>query len=97
MFLVVLDINECSESFGDNCTENSNCTNTEGSYFCSCLSGYQKDGEKCTGKHAFQTPYSFAFAEEEIHALISFATRYREYLSTRKRFSSVPFEEEICV
>ena len=57
VFLVVVDINECSESFGNNCTENSNCTNTEGSYFCSCLSGYQKDGEKCTGKHAFQTPH----------------------------------------
>ena len=70
VFLVFLDINECSESFGDNCTENANCTNTEGSYFCSCLSGYQEDGERCIGKHVFQMPYSFAFAGEEIAALI---------------------------
>ena len=66
MFWVVLDINECSESFGGNCTENSNCTNTEGSYLCSCLNGYQEEGGKCTGKHVVQMPYSFVFAEKEI-------------------------------
>ena len=27
--MMVLDINKCSEIFGDNCTENLNCTNTE--------------------------------------------------------------------
>ena len=38
-----LDIDECSEGVS-NCSENSNCTNTIGSYQCSCFSGYQDEG-----------------------------------------------------
>ena len=32
------------------CDENGNCTNTDGSYNCSCNHGYEGDGFNCTGK-----------------------------------------------
>ena len=31
------------------CDENANCTNTDGSYNCSCNHGYNGDGFNCTG------------------------------------------------
>jgi len=43
------DINEC-ERDEDNCHQNANCTNTEGSYTCSCNLGYTGDGVTCTSK-----------------------------------------------
>ena len=45
------DIDEC-ENGEDNCHENANCTNTVGSYTCSCNPGYTGDGVNCTSKHA---------------------------------------------
>jgi len=42
-----VDINEC-ESNTDNCNENADCTNTEGSFTCSCNPGYTGDGVSCT-------------------------------------------------
>ena len=33
------------------CDENANCTNTDGSYNCSCNHGYMGDGFNCTGKY----------------------------------------------
>ena len=43
------DINECEEQT-DRCTQD--CTNSAGSYTCSCNSGYrlQSDGFSCNGK-----------------------------------------------
>ena len=41
------DINECGSA--DSCDVNSNCTNTDGSYTCSCLPGYSGDGITCSG------------------------------------------------
>ena len=43
------DINEC-ENGDNNCSENSNCTNTEGSFTCSCNPGYTGDGVNCTSE-----------------------------------------------
>ena len=43
-----LDIDECG--VGNNqCHEDAHCTNTEGSYVCACLPGFQGDGYNCTG------------------------------------------------
>jgi len=44
-----LDINECQTDNGG-CTQT--CGNTDGSYQCSCLNGYElnNDGYTCTGK-----------------------------------------------
>ena len=43
------DIDEC-ESEEDNCHVNAQCTNTEGSFTCSCKPGYTGDGINCTSK-----------------------------------------------
>ena len=43
------DIDECSMA-NDCDMENGICTNTNGSYKCSCVSGYSGDGFNCTGK-----------------------------------------------
>ena len=44
-----VDINECGDD-PEICGMNANCTNTIGSYMCSCLSGYTGDGTMCTGE-----------------------------------------------
>ena len=43
------DIDECA-SGTDNCDANAVCTNTHGSFTCTCRSGYSGDGDTCTGK-----------------------------------------------
>ena len=43
-----LDTNECSQS--SRCHANATCTNTEGSYTCTCDTGYSGDGLTCNGK-----------------------------------------------
>lgn len=40
------DINECDN--GDACSVFANCTDTEGSYYCNCTSGYSGDGHTCS-------------------------------------------------
>ena len=46
------DINECESNDSDNCDENAQCTNTDGSFTCTCNSGYSGDGVSCTSKLA---------------------------------------------
>ena len=41
------DINECLQN--DTCDENANCTNTDGSFMCTCYEGFSGDGQTCTG------------------------------------------------
>ena len=45
---VDVDIDECAVNNG-NCSENANCTNTHGSFDCTCNSGYTGDGYTCIG------------------------------------------------
>ena len=45
--LFCLDINECSHR-ADRCSKNTHCVNTEGSYTCSCNSGFHGDGMSCS-------------------------------------------------
>ena len=42
------DINECGDGTAS-CDVNAQCINTDGSYNCSCSSGYSGDGMTCTG------------------------------------------------
>ena len=43
-----LDIDECSADTSP-CDRNANCTNSNGSYSCTCKQGYAGDGITCTG------------------------------------------------
>ena len=47
--LVLLDIDECSAS-PSVCDINANCSNTRGSYICTCNAGYNGDGKSCHGR-----------------------------------------------
>ena len=49
LFSSCSDINECELSSLNDCDENADCTDTIGSYNCSCISGYEGDGFNCTG------------------------------------------------
>lgn len=43
----MLDINECEEGT-DSCHINASCSNTNGSFACSCAEGFSGDGMICT-------------------------------------------------
>ena len=47
-FPLLLDINECTTSV-HNCDVNAFCSNSEGSYNCTCSPGYTGNGTSCTG------------------------------------------------
>lgn len=44
-----VDINECKTGI-DNCHSDANCTNTKGSFYCTCKTGYSGNGVICEGK-----------------------------------------------
>ena len=54
----ILDIIECQTealaphhvNYSHNCHDDANCTNTKGSFFCTCHHGYSGEGVICTGK-----------------------------------------------
>ena len=46
--LVYSDINECSADTSP-CDENADCTNTDGSYSCTCKQGFTGNGAVCEG------------------------------------------------
>lgn len=48
LWFLLTDINEC-ETGANECDENANCSNTEGSYTCQCKTGYEGDGSLCQG------------------------------------------------
>ena len=45
------DIDECADSSKNNCSSNANCTDTIGSYDCTCQIGYSGNGYICDGRH----------------------------------------------
>ena len=52
----ILDIDECAKDT-DNCHADSTCTNTKGSFHCSCRHGYSGDGINCVGKYTCANKY----------------------------------------
>ena len=57
-FVMFADVNECSTSdlahhhghYHHNCHVDANCTNTKGSFYCTCHTGYSGDGVACIGE-----------------------------------------------
>ena len=49
ILLFHVDIDECTQGL-DNCSENAVCTNTVGSYTCTCSIGFVGDGTSCIGE-----------------------------------------------
>ena len=55
--LLNLDISECQAEtlasehshYSHNCHDDANCTNTKGSFYCTCHHGYSGDGVICVG------------------------------------------------
>lgn len=56
----LLDVNECEEVL-DNCDENADCENTQGSFECKCKQGYAGDGVNCYGKNDKHTSTLYGF------------------------------------
>ena len=52
---VFSDIDECLE---DPCDKNATCNNTDGSFLCTCNTGYSGGGESCTGMYTFVCMYT---------------------------------------
>ena len=48
----LIDINECTEDT-HSCDGNASCTNTIGSYNCTCNFGFEGDGLNCTGEYCY--------------------------------------------
>ena len=57
-FFLFLDINECTSN-QHNCDVNAYCTDTVGSFNCTCNPGYIGNGALCTGKHLIIFVVSF--------------------------------------
>ena len=53
IFSPTLDYDECADEDQNECDPNALCTNTEGSYVCRCLRGYEGDGRNCTGNYMY--------------------------------------------
>ena len=48
---VNIDIDECSNSEKNNCHQEADCHNTDGSFNCTCRSGFSGNGTTCEGMH----------------------------------------------
>ena len=57
IFISVIDVDECRNQT-HNCSSNASCTNTAGSYDCTCDPGFSGDGIKCAGTTLVAEPSS---------------------------------------
>ena len=53
MFFKCIDINECEATPSGPCDDNADCTDTPGSFGCTCRLGYTGDGFSCQGKYMY--------------------------------------------
>ena len=52
-FSIYTDVDECADPSKNNCSLNANCTDTIGSYDCTCQIGYSGNGNTCDGTYAW--------------------------------------------
>ena len=55
-FLTPVDFDECADATTNNCDSNANCTNTPGSFTCTCNQGYTGNGLICAGINYLTLP-----------------------------------------
>ena len=53
LFLLLTDIDECQDG-SHSCHQQATCTDTEGSYSCTCQTGFTGNGSMCTGMYHLQ-------------------------------------------
>ena len=58
--LLCSDLDECQDSLSP-CDVNAICSNTHGSYICSCTAGFTGDGKTCKGKINMLNKLFFSF------------------------------------
>lgn len=62
---ISLDIDECSADPSP-CDENANCSNSKGSYSCTCRTGFTGDGKTCQGILLYLTLQKFVAEKNKI-------------------------------
>ena len=73
----IVDIDECATNNG-NCSSLATCHNVEGSYYCTCMTGYTGDGFTCTG-------ISHLFYVSSVSTITAWAEALSCYISHRKK------------
>ena len=53
LYFWFIDINECKTAINI-CHTDANCTNTKGSFYCTCLNGYSGNGVECVGMYCWK-------------------------------------------
>ena len=77
-FPLLLDINECSTNV-QNCDANAFCSNSEGSYNCTCRPGYNGNGRSCTGKSYYYYYYYYFSSSSASSSSSSSSSSYYYY------------------
>ena len=78
---VVVDIDECAQNNGG-CNDHAGCSNTEGSFACSCNDGFAGDGFTCTGMSSLSESLTSTPVEGDRKLIFMFRPKnkiYRKY------------------
>ena len=57
---IITDVDECSTGT-DNCAAEATCTDTDGSYTCTCNTGYAGDGTDCLSKNFISILFEYSW------------------------------------
>ena len=80
MFSSLVDIDEC-ELDTDNCDVNANCTDTDGSFNCTCNQGYEGDGVNCTGTYVcVSATIDYLMVQHNLTEILNLAVLIGEYI-----------------
>ena len=72
VLVFLADIDECASPETNECDTNAECSNTEGSYTCSCRKGYTGDGKNCAGNFFFLFYFAPALKSAIVVSLVFF-------------------------